>query len=147
MDSILWNHDFKVEYMFDGNDGTGWHSANRFEQVAKTMRVDFRVWFENLGKISQFIIQRPIDFVMLTVRKRKECCLKRYLNVCLVLNGNTSDQMCTNTPDGFNNDSSPFITWYKPTNNVRTVEVVFRDRQHAQIADLKIFYEPDLYFG
>ena len=55
--------------------------------------------------------------------------------------------MCTNTTDGFNNDSYPYITWYNPTNNVRTVELVFRDRQHAHIADLKVFYEPDLYIG
>ena len=55
--------------------------------------------------------------------------------------------MCTNTPDGFNNESSRWITWYKPEKNVRTVELVFRDTQHAQIGDLKIFYEPDMYLG
>ena len=51
--------------------------------------------------------------------------------------------MCTNTLDGFNNDSSPFITWYKPTDNVTTVELSFRDDKHAQIADLKIFHQPE----
>ena len=70
-------------------------------------------------------------------------CTKRYFNVCLILNGETDDQMCTNTPDGFNNDSSPFITWYKPTDNVTTVELSFRDDKHAQIADLKIFHQPE----
>ena len=85
---------------------------------------------------------------MLKIRKRMEhLCTKRYFNVCLVLNGNIEDQMCTNTPDGFNNDSSRWITWYKPEKNVRTVELVFRDTQHAQIGDLKIFYEPDMYLG
>ena len=39
----IWNHNFKVEYMFDGNDGTSWHSERRFEQIDKTMRIDFRV--------------------------------------------------------------------------------------------------------
>ena len=48
--------------------------------------------------------------------------------------------MCGNTSDGFNNDSTPFITWYKPTDNVTTLELVFRD---AQIADLKIFHLPE----
>ena len=67
--------------------------------------------------------------------------------VCLVFNGNTSNQLCTNTPDGFNNDSSLFVTWFKPSKNVRAVKLVFRDTQHAQIADLKIFYAPGLYLG
>ena len=84
---------------------------------------------------------------MLTIRKRHDTGFKRYFNVCLVLNEDVDNQMCTNTPDGFNNDTSRFITWYKPTSNVRSVELVFRDRQHAQIADLKIFYEPDIYNG
>ena len=76
-------------------------------------------------------------------KRMENLCTKRYFNVCLILNGRSDDQMCTNTPDGFNNDSSPFITWYKPTDNVTTVELVFRDDKHAQIADLKIFYQPE----
>ena len=80
---------------------------------------------------------------MLKIRKRMEhLCTKRYFNVCLVLNGSIEDQMCTNTPDGFNNDSSPFITWYKPTDKVSTVQLIFRDNNYAQIADLKIFHQP-----
>ena len=94
------------------------------------------------GNDSYNFIQKPIDFVMLTIRKRKDWCLYRYLNVCLVLNEDASDQLCTNTPVGFNNDNSPFIAWHKPARNVHTVELVFRDTEHAQIADLKIFYAP-----
>ena len=86
---------------------------------------------------------------MLEIRKRPKHCTDRYFNVCLVLNGRTDDQLCTNTRNGWNNDSSPFLTWYKPTNNVNTVELIFRDTNkesgrdsgHAQIADLKIFYQ------
>ena len=93
-----------------------------------------------------FCVQTPINFKMLTIQKRKDRWFKKYLNVCLVLDGNTNDQMCTNTPDGFYNDASPFITWYKPTNYVHTVELIFRDRQHAHIADMKIYYQPiDIY--
>ena len=84
---------------------------------------------------------------MLTMRKRKDGSYHRYYNVCLVLNGNTDDQLCTNTPYGFNNDPSPFITWYKPAENIHTVELIFRDTKHAQIADLKIYYQPDLILG
>ena len=39
----IWNHDYKVQNMFDENGGTCWHSERRFERVAKTMRVDFFV--------------------------------------------------------------------------------------------------------
>ena len=85
---------------------------------------------------------------MMSIRKRKGYG-DRYFNVCLVLNEDTENQLCTNTPSGFNNDPDPFITWYKPTENVTTVELVFKDQNnvsgcdsgHAQIADLKIFYQ------
>ena len=78
---------------------------------------------------------------MISIQKRKSH-VGRYLNVCLVLNEDTENQLCTNTPNGFNNDPDPFLTWYKPTDKVSTVELVFRDGQSAQIADLKIFYQP-----
>ena len=88
---------------------------------------------------------------MLKIRKRMDPnCTKRYFNVCLVLDGQIDDQMCTNTLDGFNNDISPYITWYKPTDKVTTVGLIFRDTNaqsgwdsgHAQIADLEIFHQP-----
>ena len=78
---------------------------------------------------------------MLNIRKKQDCP-KQYFSVCLALNGGTDDELCTNTLDGFNNDSSPYITWYKPTENVKTVQLTFRDNQPAKIADLKIFYQP-----
>ena len=55
----------------------------------------------------------------------------------------TENELCTNTPDGINNDSSNYITWCKPTVNVKTVELIFRDKQHAHINDLKILYFPE----
>ena len=65
--------------------------------------------------------------------------IRRYFNVSLILDG---DQMSTNSPDGFNNDTSPIITWSKPTDKVSTVVLIFRDNEVA--ADLKIFYHPEL---
>ena len=82
----------------------------------------------------------PIKFAILSIRKRNGYFGYRYNNVCLVLNGDTENQMKTNTQAGFDNQS-PFITWYKPTLDVRTVELVFLDNQVAQIADLKIFFQ------
>ena len=86
---------------------------------------------------------------MLKIRKRKGHTT-RYFNVCLLLDGQIDNQLCTNTPEGFNNDTSPLITWYKPTDNVTTVELIFRDTNqqsgtdsgHAQIAELEIFHQP-----
>ena len=89
------------------------------------------------------VFKVPIKFAMLSIRKRNGYFGSRYNNVCLVLNGDTENQMKTNTPAGFDNDESPFITWYKPTLDVRTVELVFRDNQVAQIADLKIFFQSE----
>ena len=41
--SGIWNGNYKVENMFDENADTCWHSEKRFELIAKTMRVDFKV--------------------------------------------------------------------------------------------------------
>ena len=76
---------------------------------------------------------------MVSIRKRNGYFDNRYNNVCLVLNGDVENQIKTNTPAGFDNDITPFITWFKPTLDVHTVELVFRDNQVAQIADLKVF--------
>ena len=42
--SEIWNGDFKVENMFDENADTSWHSAARYQNFAKTMRVNFKVY-------------------------------------------------------------------------------------------------------
>ena len=78
---------------------------------------------------------------MVIIRKRNGWFYDRYNNVCLVLNGDVENQMKTNTPAGFDNDYSPFIRWYKPSSDVRTVQLVFRDNQVAQIADLKVYFQ------
>ena len=93
--------------------------------------------------IKVICFKAPIKFAMLSIRKRNGYFNYRYNNVCLVLNGDIENQMQTNTPAGFDNDQSPFITWYKPTLDVSTVELVFRDNQVAQIADLKIFFQSE----
>jgi len=121
-----------LEKMFDGNHNTHWHSCPGFIDKPKSIKIEFT---------------NPINFVMLKIRKRMDPnCTKRYFNVCLVLDGQIDDQMCTNTPDGFNNDISPLITWYKPTNKVTTVELIWRETTgesaYAQIADLEIFHQP-----
>ena len=136
----------EVHNMFDELPHTFWHNAMTSENVPKNIKIVFKV---KRGLNSAILglnnFQQPINFHMISIRKRMgehPHFTKRYFNVCLILNENINDQMCTNTPDGFNNDSSNFITWCKPTENVTTVELIFRDNQYACINDLKIFYQP-----
>ena len=59
----------------------------------------------------RIIIKEPIEFISLTILKRMNCCADRYKNVCLVLDGNIDDQICTNSDHGFDNQTSDWITW------------------------------------
>ena len=76
----------------------------------------------------------------------QESSYNRYENVCIVLNDDIDNELCTDSRTGFRGkeDLLPFITWTKPTDNIKKVELVFREEDdyygHAQIADLKIFY-------
>jgi len=118
--------------MFDNDPLTMWHNHKNNE--------------ENL-KIVAIIFKEPINFTGLTIQKRNptDCpqkCNDRYLNVCLVLDSNTDDAICTDTTRGFSGfESSQFITWSQTKAGVKRVDLQFRDIQHAQIADLKIFYD------
>ena len=43
----------------------------------------------------------PIRFIELTIMKRQDCCQERYDNVCLVLDNDVGNQLCTDSDDGF----------------------------------------------
>lgn len=125
-----WNQGGELKHMFDEDPKTFWHCRQDFLNKTKIIKIEFK---------------QPINFNLVMIRKRmdpKWNCAKRHFNICLVLNEDIENQLCTNTPDGFNNDSSNYITWCKPTKNVKTVELVFRDNQFAHICDLKILYQP-----
>ena len=64
--------------------------------------------------ILSFIFQKPIEIFSLTILKRMNCCSTgdRYNNVCLVLDGNTENEICTNSNSGFDNQTSDWITWH-----------------------------------
>ena len=84
---------------------------------------------------------------MISIRKPDH--VQQILDVCLVLDGNVDDQMCNGSYEVEDPDSE-YFTWYKPRKNVRRVELVFRDTnsdQNAEIADLKIFYQTDYIYG
>ena len=56
-------------------------------------------------------IKEPIEFFSLTIQKRLECCYERYKNVCLVIDSNIADQICTDSDTGFNGQENMEITW------------------------------------
>ena len=71
-----------------------------------------------LGKLSsdnknwnKFSIKKPIDFLSLTIGKRLDCCDRRYKDVCLVIDNDITNQICTNTETGFDNQNDDEITW------------------------------------
>ena len=111
--------------------------------------------------------QKPIYFYHLKIQKRlDDCCKNRYYNVCLVLDD--TEKNCTGkkshktsykyilifqilgTATGWIGDltdywfgepyESDFILWEVTQENVKKVELEFRDTQHAQITDLEISY-------
>ena len=60
----------------------------------------------------------------------------RYNKVCLVLD--EVDVDCTTQPNG--RDNSHYIIWSVPKIKTRKIRIDFRDKEHAQIADIKIHY-------
>ena len=57
------------------------------------------------------MIEEPINFISLTIFKRVQYNLHTYNNVCLVLDDDVLNQVCTNSSTGFNNQESDWITW------------------------------------
>ena len=48
--------------------------------------------------------------------------------------------MHLDSPSGWAGNAGEFIIWTKVKNDVKKVQLMFRDTKDAQIADLKIFY-------
>ena len=82
------------------------------------------------------------------------CCGDRYNKVCLVLDDDIANQICTDSKTGFSNQTSDWITWRLNSNNAdplnnpskiaQKIELYFRDTQHAQIADFFIEYKGEI---
>lgn len=118
--------------MFDNDPYTIWHSDDVFKYRPKIIGIEFK---------------HSMTFNSLTIQKRQDCCQDRYNNVCLVLDGDVENQICTATKFGFGGMDEQNIKWTNKKQDVKIVELVFRetgDRGHAQIADLKIDYTPSL---
>ena len=93
---------------------------------------------------------QEINFQQLKIKKRTDNQLQSdaYLNVCLVLDNDIVNQLCTDETKGFSDSDQESITWDMPKENVHKVDLVFRDtgaydNPHsgfATVKDLKIYY-------
>ena len=110
---------FEIEHMFDNDernsrgDPTVWHSAPSSYNKVQTLK---------------FTFDHPINFNRLAIRKRRDLSnsaddqsrQEAYKNVCVVLDGNSSNQVCTDTRNGgFNgvsNTDRDLIIWTKVEN-------------------------------
>ena len=114
-----------------------WHSHRDAYATVQTLTINF---FD------------PVDFDNLKIKKRSAVSDSRsptaYLNVCLVLDNDVDNQLCTDQQKGFADSDNDNIQWNLPKTEVTVVELVFRDTNtygnkisgHAMIRDLKIFY-------
>ena len=84
------------------------------------------------------------------IKKRTDNQLQSdaYLNVCLVLDDDIVNQLCTDETKGFSHSDQESIIWDKPKENVLKVDLVFRETGtnenpysgFATVKDLKIYY-------
>ena len=81
---------YRFRHMFDDDFTTMWHSHHRFEDQIKVIGAEFYVSTITLGtqEIPDNYFQNPVYFYHLKIHKRLDaCCINRYYNVCLVLDG------------------------------------------------------------
>ena len=132
-----YNEKYGVENMFDDDysddtqvlwAGTYWFSDSNHKFFPKPIVIEFA---------------QAVQFHELTILKRL-FHENVYSDVCLVLNNDVDNALCTDSPFGFegvNDKDSRFITWRKLTDGVKRIDLVFgAHNSHAYIADLKIFY-------
>ena len=138
-----------LDNMFDDeNKESIWHSSNNAKGTVQTLTISFLspIHFEHLKIKKRLYFKGQID---------PDYNLA-WLNVCLVLNNDVANQLCTNEQKGFSDSDQDDVIWTLPTNDVTTVELVFRDtgtygNRHsgnAAVRDLKIFYKeiPGMFF-
>ena len=127
-----------LENMFDDEASESiWHSDLNSSGSVQTLTINFH---------------EQIDFEYLKIKKRSAASDSRsptaYLNVCLVLDNDITNQLCTDQQKGFSHSDNDNIQWNLSRNNVHKVELVFRDTNtygnqisgYAMVRDLKIFY-------
>ena len=127
---------YRLENMFDDETSLSiWHSHTH--HAVQTLTINFL---------------SAIDFQHLQIMKRSytehSMYITAYLNVCLVLNNDEVNQLCTDEQKGFADSDNDYIIWTLPKKDVTTVELVFRDTgtygnaasNKAMVRDLKIFY-------
>ena len=83
----------------------------KFEMFCKFRN---KIWVWPLQQLEQliYVIQKSIEFFSLTILKRLDSdASNRYNKVCLVLDEDLDNKICTNTDSGFDNQHDNLITW------------------------------------
>ena len=130
---------YALDNMFDDESSSSiWHSHDNTWNTVFSLTINFL---------------SPIDFQHLKIMKRPYNEHPNYatawLNVCLVLDNDEANQLCTDEQKGFSDSDNENVIWTMPKNAVSIVELVFRDTGTygngasggAMVRDLKIFYK------
>ena len=80
------------------------------------LRITYSHLLYDIFYMIELFIKEPIEFFSLRLQKRTDCCSNRYNKVCLVLDEDIENAICTNTNFGFqsehdDNRRSDFIFW------------------------------------
>ena len=110
--------------LFDFDDMTDWHSGSG--QSTKRLEITF--------------INR-INFVEIAILRTQSKWDDRYKDVCLVIDNDENNDLCTDSMLGFSDVKSEYITWKKPIDDVKTITLEFRTPYYARIAEMKIIYK------
>ena len=137
-DSGQWSDDFALSKMFDDENSLSlWHSHQNAIGTVRTLTIAF---------------SSPIDFQHLQIMKRSHTEHPDYalgwFNVCLVLDNDEANQLCTTELKGFPDSDEVYVIWTMPKTDVTIVELVWRNTgpytvapaESAMVRDLKIFY-------
>ena len=139
-DSGVWDSgdDYALKNMFDDESSLSiWHSNRDARGTVRTLTITF---------------SSPIDFKHLQIMKRSHSEHPDYnviyADVCVVLDSDEDNQLCTTEGKGFPDSDEVHVIWTLPKTDVTIVELVFRNTgpykitaaDSAMIRDLKIFY-------
>jgi len=129
-----------MENLFDDDTESIWHSAADKKPEVKTIVIFFK---------------EEIQFEELTIMKSSKH-VDTYKKICLILDDNKWDRLCTWKDDGSTDARSRYttpagvtaevanpgryITFKRPTRNVKKITLSFPKGEDATIADLKIKY-------
>ena len=98
-------------------------------------------------------LKEEIRFDSLHLLRRDDPSAVWYNNVCLIIDDDTDNEVCSDSNYGFsdqlslmdfNNGNQKFLIWNKPQ-SAQKLRLYFRGGHPAYVADLKIYYKRGLF--